>query len=148
MPRSLLALIPTLLALLAGCAAPPSPAVSSTGAAPSAVVVSTGQGADAAFSAARSALVRDGYRVASEDPRERRLQTVPRTVGGVTVRLSATVRSSGEVVLQGTYGRRAPQPIRDEGRTGSAAQQAWNELSRVGQLLPGRVRTDGAGNRP
>ena len=136
------------LLALAGCAAPPSPAVSTTGAAASAVVVATGQGPADAFGAVRSALIRDGYRVASEDPRARSLRTAPRTIDGVTVALSATVRADGEVVLQGTYGRRAPQPIRDEGRAGSAAQQAWSELGRVGRLLPGRARTDGAGRRP
>ena len=134
--------------LVSACAAPPSPAVSVTGAQPSAVVVATGQGASAAFGAVRSALVRDGYRIASEDARTRTLQTAPRDVDGVSVALAATVQDDGDVVLRGTYGRRAPQAIRDEGRAGSAAQAAWSEMSRVARLLPGRARTDGAGSRP
>ena len=145
---SALALIAGTALLVSACAAPPSPAVSATGAAPSAMVVATGQGASAAFGAVRSALVRDGYRLASEDARARTLRTAPREVDGVSVALTATVQADGEVVLRGTYGRRAPQPIRDEGRTGSAAQQAWAELGRVARLLPGRARTDGAGSRP
>ena len=142
------ALIAGSAVLASGCAAPPSPAVSVTGARPSAVVVATGQGASAAFGAVRSALVRDGYQVASEDARTRTLQTAPREVDGVSVALTATVQDDGDVVLRGTYGRRAPQAIRNEGRAESAAQSAWTELNRAARLLPGRARTDGAGSRP